>query len=792
MTKPIEPDTQAALDFLEKWRPGGPWTVVAFNPDGSGGSAGLTFRASNVDEGRAFINKHNGRWNLYFHMNALVRDLNKKAAKTDIQSLDCLHIDQDPLPDRDLKTEQDIIFDSFLTPPAGIPAPSVIIFSGGGYQGFWRLEEPLQVEGDLARVEDAKRYSQQLEILYGERADNTHNLDRVMRLPGSINLPNPKKAKEGRQPALARLIKFDGALTYPLSRFTQAALVQTKGVDLTPNRTVQVNVSGNVRRLDDISELDKWGVSDRVKVICVQGLHPDEPPKGGDSSRSGWLFDCLCQLVRADVPDEVIFSIITDPDFGISASVIDKGSSAEKYALRQIGRAKEETEQPWLRELNDKHAVISDMGGKCRVIQEVFDPAMGRTRISKQSFEDFRNRYMNQIIDLGVDATGKPIRAQVGKWWLNQPKRRQFESIVFAPNRETPDMYNLWKGFACEARPGDCSLLLKHLMDNVCSGNQEYYDYLIGWCAAAVQHPDSPGQVAVVMRGLQGTGKSFFAKQFGSLWGRHFLQVSNSNHLVGTFNSHLRDCVVLFADEAFYAGDKRHESILKTLITEETIIIEGKGVDAEAAPNYVHLMLASNNHWVIPAGATERRYFVLDVGREHMQDPEYFQRIADQMNNGGREAFLHFLMTYDLSRFEVRKVPKTEALHEQKMYSMTPEQEWWYQKLQEGRLLPDEDAWVPDLMKDRLLNDYNEYMKRSNVQRRSNPTALGKFLKSVVPGAWPRSYQKMASVDTMGNDGYMKSVQRRCYFYQFPPLQDCREHWGHVFGEESWEDTVLV
>jgi hypothetical protein len=35
---------------------------------------------------------------------------------------------------------------------------------------------------------------------------------------------------------------------------------------------------------------------------------------------------------------------------------------------------------------------------------------------------------------------------------------------------------------------------------------------------------------------------------------------------VGNFNVHLRDCVMLFADEAFCDGDKQHESVLKTLI----------------------------------------------------------------------------------------------------------------------------------------------------------------------------------------------------------------------------------
>ena len=50
--------------------------------------------------------------------------------------------------------------------------------------------------------------------------------------------------------------------------------------------------------------------------------------------------------------------------------------------------------------------------------------------------------------------------------------------------------------------------------------------------------------------------------------GQHALHISNSKHLVGNFNAHLRDCVLLFADEAFYAGDKAHVGVLNSLITE--------------------------------------------------------------------------------------------------------------------------------------------------------------------------------------------------------------------------------
>jgi hypothetical protein len=47
-------------------------------------------------------------------------------------------------------------------------------------------------------------------------------------------------------------------------------------------------------------------------------------------------------------------------------------------------------------------------------------------------------------------------------------------------------------------------------------------------------------------------------------------------------------------DEAFYAGDRAHVGILKTIITEPTLTIEGKFRDAVLSPNFLHVMLTAN------------------------------------------------------------------------------------------------------------------------------------------------------------------------------------------------------
>jgi hypothetical protein len=752
-------DTAQALTFLKWLRPSGPWTLTAI-PVEQGRTFTETFHDLRAAQG--WIEERNGKLNIYFAVNPLRSSFDKKAKKADVEELAFLHVDVDPRKGQDLKSEQRRalkVLEDFS------PSPSAIIFSGGGYQGFWRLDEPLYVGGSAETIANAEAYNRQLEIVLG--GDHCWNIDRIMRLPGTVNIPDEKKRKRGREAALAQIIQLND-LTYPLHEFTAAPEVQsTKG-----NSPNKVQISGNIRRLTDLDADLPEAVTPRTRMLIVQGDDPDNPTRY--SSKSEVMWAVTCELIRAGCEDDTIAAVLLDPDFGVSDHPLRQKRSVE-YVARQIERAREEVIEPMLRKLNEEHAVIADLGGKCRVVSEVLDQNLGRPRLSKQSFEDFRNRYMHIKVQVGEDKEGNPKYDRAGKWWLEHPMRRQYKTLVFAPERDVADAYNLWRGFACEAIPGaGHQPFLDHLRDNVCSGNEEHYQYLLRWMARAVQKPGEQGHVAVVLRGGRGAGKGTVAQIFGSLFGRHFLHISSAKHLVGQFNAHLRDCVFLFADEAFYAGDKQHESVLKTLVTEDTIIVEGKGVDAEPSPNFVHLLMASNDQWVVPAGEDERRFFVLNVSEERKQDKAYFKALHRQMEEGGREALLHYLMTLDLSDFEVRNVPSTEALREQKEHNLSAEQEWLLPIIEEAAL----PGYWPEATDDEL-----QRVRRSNgagpeapglydLMRQSSPrlrhksdAALGRFLKQ-----WGFENHK----EQRGRVGWRG--------WRFPALLDLRALWTKKFG----------
>lgn len=781
----ILPKTDSAIEFLRKLRPVGPWVLTSILPN-KGIITTQTFKEDQLVQMKEWIDRFQSVRNIYYTLNSVRESVTSKPTKAQISELVALHCDCDPRPFEDFAEERVRILDvlnSFS------PKPSIIVDSGNGFQAIFLLQEKIPLDGTIETAEEYEAYNRQLEILL--EGDHCFNVDRVLRLPGTINIPDEKKIKKGRVPTVSSVLDWNDQL-YSLKEFAKTPTkIQQVGIGIEelPSGVERVKISGNVAPIyiDDLTTKN-IKISDSVKVLIVQGHNPDVP--GQFPSRSEALWAVVCELVRAGADDEVIAGIIMNRDNKISASVLDK-PRPERYAAKQIQDAKEEVADPILREMNSRHAVISDLGGKCRIISEAFDYSLNRSKISYQSFQDFTNRYCNKKVQIATDGDGKPITKPAGKWWIDNPQRRQYDTVVFSPGKDVPQAYNLWQGFACEAIPGDVSLFLNHVLENICQGNKEYNNYLLSWMARAVQQPDCQGEVAIVLRGEMGTGKSIFAKHFGSLFGRHFLQISDSKHLIGNFNSHLRDAVVLFSDEALYAGDKKHESILKALVTESTLVIESKGLDIVAAANYVHLILASNSNWVIPAGNNERRFFVLDIGISKMQDKKYFSAISAQMDKGGREALLYYLLNYEISSFEVRDVPKTLALQDQKLLSMSNEEAWWFEKLEEGRLLREHDNWEREVQKNGLQDDYIAFMQRVGIMRKSSPTALGKFLGRVSPGGMPKSYQRMAKIRITNGYGEEIQVTRRVYFYEIPDLDRCRTHWDkHHGGPFKW--SILI
>lgn len=428
-----------------------------------------------------------------------------------------------------------------------------------------------------------------------------------------------------------------------------------------------------------------------------------------------------------------------------------------------------------VRKLNENHAIIM-LGGKCLVMNEVIDPIFGRPDLTFSSPSDFATRYINQKIFL-ANGTGKMKALSIAKIWIEHEDRRQYNGMVFAPGEEIPGCYNLYRGMAYEPKKGSWKRLQEHIYHVICRKDAAIFEYILAWMADAVQNPggERPG-VSIVMRGGKGTGKGIFARTFGELFGGHFLHITHQSQLVGKFNQHQKDALVVFADECFWAGDKLSESIIKGIITEPTIRVEPKGKDSFPIKNHMRLMIASNEEWVIPAGIGERRFLVIDVAENYRQDLKYFAPIYVEIKKGVHAAMLFDLLEHKYDQTALMLAPKTDALLAQIEEGMEPEAKFWFHRLKEGTILKGQDTWNEDFVaSDALHVQYLDFGK-----------ALGKtFL--VSPDSFMRRIKKLCP-HARSTRSYVSST-KLARGIKCGPLNACRDAFAKILGQPvKWDE----
>jgi hypothetical protein len=441
-------------------------------------------------------------------------------------------------------------------------------------------------------------------------------------------------------------------------------------------------------------------------------------------------------------------------------------------------------------ELNQTYAVIRVVN-RAAILNEHLDP-QGHPTFSLLAPESFRLLLANRKIEIETkDKDGNTIvkPSPIANVWIGHSHRRQFEGITFAPQGAPPGYFNLWSGFALKpSEKGSCERFKQHLLDNVCQDNVALYNWVFGWFADIFKNPAKKCGTSLALRGEMGTGKTIVGKTFGRLLGLHYVPVDDPRYIVGRFNAHLVRCLLLHADEAFWAGDHTAEGKLRGLVTGDQHPIELKGFEVFFVSNYVRLFICGDRDWLVPAGMGERRFATLDVADTHKEDTAYFRAIEEELEDGGYQRLLYELLTFDLETVDLRHIPKTEALLDQKIASLSPEDGWWLDILKHGSLPYHSKDAKPRCCPGKLLyDDYIEHAQKQGARRRQIETAVGIFIDKTVP-----SLSTAVETFTLRDEtAFDKRVDSRGTVYTFPSLAECRKAFAEKIHQSmTWPEVT--
>lgn len=247
------------------------------------------------------------------------------------------------------------------------------------------------------------------------------------------------------------------------------------------------------------------------------------------------------------------------------------------------------------------------------------------------------------------------------KLWLKDSTRSKYWRVTFQPEppldkrESTPDkrLLNTWEGWPMLKKMRNwketpeskeaLEFILNHIKDVIVGKSEDHYDYIMKCLAHIFQRPNIKLNVAIVLQGMKGAGKSTFIKLIQSISGKYTTEVSHLHHFVGNFNIHLRQKVIVVLSEITWGGNHQLEGVLKSSITSDKSLWDEKGVTPFEGKNYWNVFIDTNPGWSVPATLDNRRFFIPTISGEKVRNFGYFKKLVNA-TNVGKEAFLHHLL----------------------------------------------------------------------------------------------------------------------------------------------------
>lgn len=197
-------------------------------------------------------------------------------------------------------------------------------------------------------------------------------------------------------------------------------------------------------------------------------------------------------------------------------------------------------------------------------------------------------------------------------------------------------------------------IVLDHIRNVLCNGDEQFYKYVINWIAWLFQRPKKIGTM-LLFSGGEGIGKSRFFHKIAKHMIRSIntLEVHGFDSVVGRFNGHIAGKRLVLLHEVS-DGNVRNASKLKNLLTDAVLEIEKKGVDQYSIDSY-HFFIGFTNHTIIPVLSElgmNRRICVIPSlsNRTSLGGREYHKNVSRTLKTYKNEIYSWF-MKIDISGF---------------------------------------------------------------------------------------------------------------------------------------------
>lgn len=345
--------------------------------------------------------------------------------------------------------------------------------------------------------------------------------------------------------------------------------------------------------------------------------------------------------------------------------------------LRSTGAGREAVEEV-VDEINRRFCVAW-CGGELNVLREEDGDFL------PSDYGSLKRWYANKLVPV-PNAEGETELKNPADLWMAAPVRREYKRVEFTPGKSlNGGVLNLWTGWAVEPELGDITPFMELVERVVCAGDPFLIGWVLDWVAHLYQHPARLPSKAVLLQAGQGVGKNTFIDTIKVPLGSAFIQVSSQKHLVGEFNGHLANKLLVHGAESVWGGDKSKVGTLKAMITDEEMAVENKGRDVFQVKNYKRVILSSNENWPIPMDKDDRRFVVCKCAKVWEPSDPFWVEYRKWKAAGGAARVFGALLERDISAFKPwERLPESSSSWDIKLESADALTKFWYAVLSSG------------------------------------------------------------------------------------------------------------
>lgn len=552
------------------------------------------------------------------------------------------------------KSYQDVL--DFITQELDLPEPAAIRGSGNGYYFDWLFEQPWVFKDEDERAA-AQRLSADLQELiivatnrkFGWKLDNTSDLARVTRLPGTLN-------HKTAPPKEVTLIRLDESLRIPPDDLREAVNKARE------RQGMKAKVPAVSRRKSEARGAREW----------------DGPVPDYESIKNGCSYFGYLEANKAHLSEEDWYrSASITPRCKDGVSKFHEFSSADprydyaetqakiehalEYGPRTCADIKDKGNHSGCATCPFYGSITSPIQLGLRspelvkiMANHVFDLGTNRY-IALDDFTPYDMKTMNNRYAAILKSPHRDIIEDIAMKQVSRVEYLPGETALFVQEgRHT--ILNTWRPGAVEPVAGDCSILLSHLEYLF---SEEDRNHILNALAHSLQKPKEKIRHALIVCGSQGTGKSFLGRIMKHMFGEKNVKIVGAETFTDRWTGDLGGCQALIGEEldAFHMRESYEK--MKVLISEEIMQVEQKHLPKYNATTPRIIVLFTNHPRPISLPDGDRRFY---VARSEAQprDSAYYQRLFSE----GIEqvpAFMHYLLGIDLTEFFAEAPPPLNA-----------------------------------------------------------------------------------------------------------------------------------